>query len=102
MLLPLRQTYSGETLSGLSQAWTLCVEIAFYAFLPVWAWAMDRLVRRSLRAEVIALGALVLVSLAYKAPILSGTDPSQVAITPLLIALPAYLDQFALGMGSRC
>jgi peptidoglycan/LPS O-acetylase OafA/YrhL len=26
-------------------------------------------------------------------------DPHQVEITPLLIALPAYLDQFALGMG---
>ena len=63
----LGQTYSSDTISGgLTQAWTLCIEIAFYAFLPVWAWAMDRLVRRSLRAEVIALGALVLLSLAYK------------------------------------
>ena len=42
----LGQTYSSDTLSGgLTQAWTLCVEIAFYAFLPVWAWAMDRLAR---------------------------------------------------------
>ena len=22
---------------GLGQAWTLCVEVAFYVFLPVWA-----------------------------------------------------------------
>jgi peptidoglycan/LPS O-acetylase OafA/YrhL len=96
----LGQTYSGETLSGgLTQAWTLCVEIAFYAFLPVWAWATDRLVGRSLRAEALTLGGLVLLSLGYKVLILSGTDPRQVEITPLLIALPAYLDQFALGMG---
>ena len=55
--------------------------------------------RRSLRAEVIALGALAGASLAYKGIVLAGTDPRQVVITPELIALPAYLDQFALGMG---
>ena len=95
----LGQTYSSDTLSGgLTQAWTLCVEIAFYAFLPVWAWAMSRIAGASLRAEVAALAALALFSAAWKVAVLSGTDPEQVVITPMLIALPAYLDQFALGM----
>ncbi len=95
----LGQNYSSSTLSGgLTQAWTLCVEIAFYAFLPVWAWAMRRFAPGSLRAELVGLAALVLASSAWKAAVLAGTDPHQVEITPMLIALPAYLDQFALGM----
>jgi peptidoglycan/LPS O-acetylase OafA/YrhL len=95
----LGQTYSSDTLpGGLTQAWTLCVEVAFYAFLPVWAWAMAR-TGRSLRAEVAGLAGLALLSIAYKLVVLSGSDPQQVVITPWLIALPAYLDQFALGMG---
>jgi peptidoglycan/LPS O-acetylase OafA/YrhL len=31
--------------------------------------------------------------------LLARMDPHQIEVTPLLIALPAYLDQFALGMG---
>ena len=42
--------------------------------------------------------ALALASAAWKAAVLASTDPQQVVITPMLIALPAYLDQFALGM----
>ena len=96
----LGQTYSGETLSGgLTQAWTLCVEVAFYAFLPVWAWLLRRVPGGRLRAEVAGLGVLFAVSAAWKAAVLAGTDPRQVVVTPMLIALPAYLDQFALGMG---
>src|SRR5438552_10603948 len=33
------QAYSESTLGGgITQAWSLTVEIAFYAFLPLWAW----------------------------------------------------------------
>jgi peptidoglycan/LPS O-acetylase OafA/YrhL len=96
----LGQTYSAQTLpGGLTQAWTLSVEVAFYAFLPVWAWLMRRVAGRSLKAEATALVLLALASELYKLAVLSGTDPQQVTITPLLIALPAYLDQFVLGMG---
>src|SRR5215212_2655336 len=31
------------SLGGLPQAWSLCVEITFYAFLPLYAWLMRRL-----------------------------------------------------------
>lgn len=95
----LGQTYSGETLSGgLTQAWTLTVEVAFYAFLPLWAWLMQRAGGTSLRAELAGLLVLVVISEAWKGVVLAGTDPQQVVITPMLIALPAYFDQFALGM----
>ncbi len=71
------QAYEEPTIAGgLTQAWTLCIEVAFYAFLPVWAF-----------------------SLVWKIAVLSGMDAHQIRVTPLLIALPAYLDQFALGMG---
>jgi peptidoglycan/LPS O-acetylase OafA/YrhL len=94
------QTYRTASIGGgLVQAWTLCIEVTFYAFLPIWAWAMARVAGRSLRREAVALGAMAVLSLAYKAVLLAGMDPHQITITPLLLALPAYLDQFALGMG---
>jgi peptidoglycan/LPS O-acetylase OafA/YrhL len=94
------QSYDGETLpGGLTQAWTLTVEVAFYAFLPLWAWFMRHVPGRSLRAEVAGLLALFAASTVYKAVVLSGMAAHQIVVTPLLIALPAYLDQFALGMG---
>ena len=35
------QIYSAETaFKGLGQCWTLCVEVSFYALLPVWAWSL--------------------------------------------------------------
>ena len=57
------QIYDHTTaLYGLPHAWTLCVEITFYALLPVWAWAMRRLPARGedgrAKVELIALAAL--------------------------------------------
>jgi peptidoglycan/LPS O-acetylase OafA/YrhL len=93
------QTYREFTIpGGLTQAWTLCIEIAFYAFLPLWAWAVRR-AAGSLRGEAIALGALALASLAWKLVVLGLGSQSEIRVTPALLALPAYLDQFALGMG---
>ena len=55
--------------------------------------------RSVLRAELVGLVVLVVVSEAWKAVVLGGQSPHQVVITPALDALPAFLDQFALGMG---
>jgi peptidoglycan/LPS O-acetylase OafA/YrhL len=94
------QAYRESTLGGgLTQAWTLTIEVAFYAFLPLWAWLLRRLPGRSLRTEALALAGLAVASLIWKAIVLSGMDPQQIRITPLLLALPSYLDEFALGMG---
>jgi peptidoglycan/LPS O-acetylase OafA/YrhL len=96
----LAQTYRTATIGGgLTQAWTLSIEVAFYAFLPVYAALQRRLPGRALRTELMGLGALVAVSEAWKAAVLASGDPAKVHIDPALLALPAYFDHFALGMG---
>ncbi len=97
------QAYSTDTIGGgMSQAWTLTIEVAFYAFLPLFAYLMSRVPRASararLRTELVAVGALIAVGVLYKLVVLSGADPDAVRITPALVALPAYFDQFGLGM----
>jgi peptidoglycan/LPS O-acetylase OafA/YrhL len=95
------QIYNGyDVLGGLAQAWTLCVEVTFYAALPLWACAMRSLPARSrgtrVRQEAIALMLLFAAGLAYKLIALSGPgDPTG----PEQFILPNFLDQFALGMG---
>jgi len=51
------------------------------------------------RSEACALLALVVVSAIWKVVVLLAGNHQQIEVTPLLIALPAYLDQFAIGMG---
>jgi len=94
------QAYSEKSIGGgLTQAWSLTVEVAFYAFLPLWAWAMRVVLgRRGFRAEAAMLALLFAVGIVYKIAVLSAGDPKQVVISPKLLALPAYVDQFALGM----
>jgi peptidoglycan/LPS O-acetylase OafA/YrhL len=100
----LAQTYRESTISGgITQAWTLTIELAFYAFLPGFAYVMARIPARDgravLRTEALALAALAAVSIAWKAVVLSQGDPHKIEVTPWLLALPAYLDQFSIGMG---
>jgi peptidoglycan/LPS O-acetylase OafA/YrhL len=97
----LLQAYDANTVGGgLAQAWTLCIEVAFYAFLPLWALVLRRLAPGpSLRPEVFGLAALAAASVAWKAWVLAAIAPAYVGATyPWLIAMPAYLDMFALGM----
>jgi peptidoglycan/LPS O-acetylase OafA/YrhL len=94
------QAYSQDSIGGgLTQAWSLTIEVAFYAFLPLWAWAMRVILgRRGFRAEAAMLALLFAVGIVYKLVVLWSGDPKQVVISPQLLALPAYFDQFALGM----
>ena len=98
------QIYSvGTYLGGLPQAWTLCVEVTFYALLPVWALALRRLrVRRAedwLRQELVLLALLFVVGQGYKLLLVAlGVDVYASASQPLLMLLPNFLDLFALGM----
>jgi peptidoglycan/LPS O-acetylase OafA/YrhL len=87
------QTYRASSAGqGLGQAWTLCVEVAFYAFLPVWAWL-------TLRTRALwPLVALIAASFAYKLVVLAAAPELVRPLDPWLIALPAFLDHFALGM----
>ena len=100
----LGQTYRESTIGGgLTQAWTLTIEVAFYTFLPLWA-ALQRAVpardmTARFRTEWVGLAVLFVVGQAWKLVVLAHGDPHQVHITPTLIAFPAYLDDFAVGMG---
>jgi peptidoglycan/LPS O-acetylase OafA/YrhL len=96
------QIYTDQVLGGLSQAWTLCVELTFYAFLPLWAWLLRRFDRGragSARSELAALAGLAGAGIAYQAVLLgAASDPAHANTARALTFLPAYLDHFALGM----
>lgn len=99
---------SGTLLGGISAAWTLCVEVTFYALLPLWALLLRRFSPRSprsfLRSELTALSVLFALGLAWNVLFASVVKQSNAAfldptkIEPWLHLLPAYLDHFALGM----
>jgi peptidoglycan/LPS O-acetylase OafA/YrhL len=93
----------GDSINGIGQAWTLCVEVTFYAFLPIWALAMrfaarsgDR--RRVLSVELAGLAGLFLLSTLYKVWALHHIAPSNLDSPRFLMPLPNFLDQFAIGM----
>jgi peptidoglycan/LPS O-acetylase OafA/YrhL len=101
------QIYDGQTIAGgIGQAWTICVEVTFYAMLPVWAWALRRVPFRSPRgflvSEVGALIAIFTFSVVWKAVAFQSgaTTPGigPVKVTPELFTLPAFLDSLAFGM----
>jgi len=94
------QIYSErDAARGLGQAWTLCVEIAFYALLPLWALGQRRLgLRGSVRRELLALAGLAAVGLAFAAVVVRGADPNLPRDVWLFMQLPNYLDAFAAGM----
>ncbi len=86
---------------GISQAWTLAVEITFYAFLPLYAAVLRRAcAHRSNEARLrIELGALVVLyaaGVAFRAFCYWG--PHGLVHTIGIYWLPANLDLFALGM----
>jgi peptidoglycan/LPS O-acetylase OafA/YrhL len=91
----------GDAIGGIGQAWTLCVEVTFYAFLPVWAWAMRRVARdrrSTLWVELTGLAVLFVVSTLYKVWALYHVAPSNLASPRFLMPLPNFFDQFAVGM----
>lgn len=108
-----------ESFNGIGQAWSLCTEVSFYLFLPLYAWLVG--FRRSasptrrLRRELLGEAVLVAVSFGFRwwelhIPYVTVRDGKFVALcaphcatSPLLSSLmvdwlPAYLDLFALGM----
>ncbi|CAN5506933.1 acyltransferase [soil metagenome] len=93
--------YTAETvLAPIIQAWSLGTELSFYVFLPLFAALLARhdpgTPRGRLRRQVIGLGALVVVALAYRLVVLAA-DPEPLAM--FLMWLPNHLDTFAIGMG---
>jgi peptidoglycan/LPS O-acetylase OafA/YrhL len=88
----------------LVQSWTLATEVSFYVFLPVWAWLIRRRAPGSraspsslMQREIIGIALLVVVSIAWKAFVLSyGFSDGRIG--QLKMWLPWWLDMFAVGM----
>lgn len=98
------QIYSAtHSIGGISQAWTLCVEVSFYVFLPLWALLLRRAGggasrRRALTIELAALAGLFVLSTAYQIWAVHHIAPGDLRSPPYLMPLPNFLDQFAVGM----
>jgi peptidoglycan/LPS O-acetylase OafA/YrhL len=89
------QIYSFNTLGrGIGVAWTLCIEVTFYAALPIFAVVAARLSpgRLSIRGDVVLLVSLAIASLAFRAHFSSFADIATVS------TLPGTFLWFALGM----
>jgi len=97
------QVYDPATrLGGLPLAWTLCVEVVFYAFLPLYMLLMQRLPGGSretrLRTEWMGLAVMFAVGTALNLIVLIAL-PASPGVVSYLFSFPAFMDQFALGMG---
>ena len=90
------QVYSPDTvLNGIAPAWTLGTEIAFYAVLPLYAWAAGRWLRDrpgAVRLELLLLGLLAVASTVVRVVAIGGH------VGTLGLTLPATFAWFAVGM----
>jgi peptidoglycan/LPS O-acetylase OafA/YrhL len=98
------QVYDVRTLdSGMGQAWTLDVELTFYAALVVLALGLRRIAVRGRRGFLASeLGALIVLtvgSIAWQIAWLHWSSDASVRYYPALISLPASVDLFAVGIG---
>jgi peptidoglycan/LPS O-acetylase OafA/YrhL len=93
--------FSHYAFGPLLQSWTLSTEIAFYVLVPLWAYLLTRrkaaTPERRMHREIAGVVALVLVSLLWKAVVLSAGF-SDGRIGQLKTWLPWWLDLFAVGM----
>jgi peptidoglycan/LPS O-acetylase OafA/YrhL len=99
----LTQIYQpGWAVGGLAQAWTLCVEIVFYASLPLWGAFMRRFrapsMRVKVRQELIGCAVLLLVSLVYKVVVTATGAIEGHNGLPFQLNTLTFLDDFAIGM----
>lgn len=95
--LTLTQTYTGHYYDpNINQMWTLVVEVAFYAAVPMLAGLGRMLARRLtwITAQLWLLGGMSLAALAYDEILRVTRGP----VSGAQLWLPAYLDWFALGM----
>jgi peptidoglycan/LPS O-acetylase OafA/YrhL len=91
------QVYSpGAVFEGIPVAWTLCIEVSFYAVLPLIAIALRRVSGPVWRVQAVGIAALFAFGVAWRC--LALTADSEFLRTSLN-TLPAYMDWFAVGMG---
>jgi peptidoglycan/LPS O-acetylase OafA/YrhL len=91
--------YDTQTLNvrGMPQAWSLCVEVSFYVFLPLYA-AILRRIAGGLRTELVGAAVLFGLGLAYKLWVFAMGPVTDVSLLRWHLALPEYIDYFAIGM----
>ena len=93
-----------KSLGGLPQAWSLCVEVVFYALIPMYAWLLSRLrtgdPARRLRHELIGPAVLFAIGIAYKVWIVYAGTLEQPELIVLQLNTLAFLDDFAIGMAA--
>jgi peptidoglycan/LPS O-acetylase OafA/YrhL len=101
----LSQIYDPHTvLGGLGVAWSLCVEMSFYALLPVFAWLVGRKTglcgsRAAVRVQLGWIAIAGVSSLALRAGLAGSlTAPFYDRGQTLMVSLPGLLDWFAIGM----
>ena len=97
------QVYQPDwAVGGLPQAWTLCVEVVFYASLPLWGALMRRLrapsMRVKLRQELVGCLLLFGASFVYKVAITASGAVDGSGGVPLQLNTLTFLDDFAIGM----
>jgi len=103
----LTQIYDANTVfGGLGVAWSLCVEVSFYALLPLFALGLARLVRtatstRTVRIQLAVLAVLACSTWAIRLGVTGGSVNAPVPHSGFVLAttLLGFLDWFALGMG---
>jgi peptidoglycan/LPS O-acetylase OafA/YrhL len=93
----------GTVVGGIGQAWTLSIEVSFYIALPIWAFFARRLLprggrRQMIRGELWALAALFCASFLWQLVVSPLFLPGDRGYLIAQISLPAFADQFALGM----
>lgn len=98
------QIYDLSTVvGGIGQAWTLCIEVTFYIALVAWAFGARRLPGRNreevVRWELVVLAALFAFSVLWQLVVAPTFAPGDRGYLAAQISLPAFADQFALGMG---
>jgi peptidoglycan/LPS O-acetylase OafA/YrhL len=98
------QVYDVRTLDGgMGQAWTLDVELTFYAGLVLLALGLRRVALRRTKSFLVSeLGALLVLSvasIAWQVAWIHWSSDRSVRYYPALISLPASIDLFAVGIG---
>jgi peptidoglycan/LPS O-acetylase OafA/YrhL len=94
------QIYDARTFGhGLGVAWTLCIEVSFYLFLPLYALAWDRAAVGWQRVTAVRSEALLLVVLAFASLAFRHWADLHSGRSYLASTLPGTFYLFALGMG---
>ena len=88
---------SSHALRGIVPAWSLATELSFYAFLPLYAFVLGRLVANRARPLLLEAAGLVVLYTTGTA-VHSWLVLTREGGTSSTLWLPAQLDLFALGM----